>query len=421
MKELRKRLLRLLKSPYTWVVLTRGLVFLLVPYAMRGDAGDYFYLAENLANGNGFSRCPWEPHPPTAERPPLFPFLNSALFLSGLPFPFSAFVLNLGLDLISVRLAIALGSVLQFRTAWALPWIVVICPFLLTYSQYPSHENISVTLALAAAYLLFTSRYAWSGLLFGVLTLARSYFLLFPLALLLVRPSPRMPRKAIAILVGTSFIVPTLWGIRNHFTLGTFAFSQTSGAGTQIHIGLTRLRFDWWDRSDVKWINSHPVLVRTQFAQCKPDSELAAVNGEINQMTRDFIRENPGQTLKHVAAKTWVLFNGWGQLFPYLRMPKPVMRIIEVLMLVFWFLIIRALIHGPRLTGDPPRDRRGQNLQAFGRLAVLSTLYVFGVTLPFAVDARYLLVPVILIVMAALESAGSPGALLRPERGRSRE
>jgi hypothetical protein len=74
------------------------------------------------------------------------------------------------------------------------------------------------------------------------------------------------------------------------------------------------------------------------------------------------------------------------------------------------------------------RKRKGKGDGTALWYAGSGIVYVLGVTLPFSVDARYLLGPFLLMLLVALEAAGSPGALIlaglpwpsRPSRRGSR-
>lgn len=400
----RNMMVQALRSPYVWAVLVRGIFFALSSRVPTGDAYDFNAMAYNVANGIGLSRCTEEPYPLTAVRPPLYPLLLGWLYRLGLPFSFGPAALNLSFDLGSIWLLKRWASGMRFKSAAALPWIIVFCPFLITYFTLPLTENVSVFLLLAATLLLFQGRPWSSGLVFGALSLCRSYFLLFPFLLVLL-PSvarvARLGRKTMLATAAASLLLPAAWVARNYFSLGIPTFSQTGTSAYQAYSGLCIYRFDWYDHPTVDEFRRVPGVNDIIGSQCKTESELAEINRRIAGELKKCILERPLEVVRNKAVNHALMFLHWGQILPYKRVEQPWSGLIDASVLYFWSCI------GCLLWAARKKRSKSPSWGPAWSYALSALAYTVLITLPFAVDPRYLLGPLILVTAACFERAGS--------------
>jgi hypothetical protein len=414
---------QLFRSPYFWLVVVRLAVFLAVsPIRFKGDAADYEVIAANLSLGNGFSRCPMEPFPPTAQRPPLFSFLLSGLYALGADHLWASFVLNLGFDAVSLALGRRWAQEAGFNPAYSriFTWILVFCPILIAYCPYPTTENLSILLFLGALLLTFRIgrkgtragrtgelvSVAGAGLFWGLLSLCRSYFLLFPAVLVGFRLAPRMKRQTLAVLAALSLAAPSVWVARNYAVFGKLAFSQGAAVGWQSYQGLCYTNFDWWDQQDVDSVYAHPLLSQMVQASCATDERMGELDREVrDEVLRECVAERPFDAAFNTAVKGVMLFINWGQLLPYTRVPVAIRWPVNAFMLYLWWCIA--------VTGLRRRRAKSAIDPAAPRLALIGIAYVVAVTLPFAVDARYLLAPALVALLVSLEAAGGFRGLMR--------
>jgi hypothetical protein len=387
----------LIKSAYFWAVAVRVLLIVFYPFALQGDAVDYVQMATNIADGHGISRCPDAPFPPTNQRPPAYPLVLSLLYALGLKHHVWAGLLNLVFDLFSMRLAGLWGKDLKFKSAKYIPWVVGFCPLLVTFSMYPLTESLSMMLFLAATVLAFRQRMVASGLIWGVLSLTRSYFLLFPAFLFVLRPSDVWKRKSLAVLVLAGFVVPLAWMARNYAVDGRIALTQGGLAGFQSYAGLCIKGFDWWQDDRVREFLKPEPIKEVLVSHCMRDEEVAAIDRRIWPLIADCVTEHPVETVRNFLVKTVNLFINWGQFLPYSRIPFPVIWFINGLMFMVWGFMTGTLL----FSRPKPEPRSWRIALSYGLIVML---YVVGVTIPFAVDARYLLAGVIVIVLVCLEA-----------------
>ena len=423
---LRSLLSDVLRSPYFWALALRVAVFAaLSPIELKGDAADFHLIAANLAAGHGFSRCTVSPFPPTAQRPPLFALFLAGLYFLGAGSLWAPFVLNLVFDLLSIRLARAWAEENGFGSGGALrfSWIVALCPLLIAYAPYPTTENLSISLFLAATLLTFrlgrageTGRSGWGwaaagGMCWGWLALCRSYYLLFPAILFVIPSSPKWRRGQLAVLLAFSFAAPLLWVARNDATFGKPVFSQGSTVGWQSYQGLCFANFDWWNPNDVARIYQHPVLSRMLASQCSSDDDLARLDLLVrNEVIQECVLDRPLEAAANTAIKGGMLFINWGQLLPYTRIPEEIRWTINTLMALYWWCVAAVFIRKRR---EREEGKANGSYRAASRYALTGILYVVAVTLPFAVDSRYLLGPFLITLAAALQAAGGAKELLR--------
>jgi hypothetical protein len=419
------------RSPIFWAAALRLAAFVFYyPIDFRGDAADFDALAANLAAGHGLSRCAAAPFPPTAQRPPLFPVLLSVFYFFGASRLWAAFALNTVLDLLSLRLArlwsaeAGLGDVGARRLAW----FVALCPLLVFYAPYPTTENLSFFLFLGASWLTFKGRASdrpgrWGfagGIAWGCLALCRSYFLLFPALLALIRPSRQWSRKGLALMFACSLIVPSIWVARNHAVFGKPVFSQGAAVGWQAYQGLCVSNFDWWDSRDVARITDHPVLSRMLGSACLSDDRMAELDHQVRQeVWRDCVAGDPAQAALNVAVKGAMLFINWGQFMPYTEIPSALRDWVNAFMALYWIYaawILARAARGSRSRGGGLGPPATPQVAASARYAILGLLYVAAVTLPFAVDARYLLGPFAVAFAVVMAISGPSAASRRGSR-----
>ena len=385
----------------------------LVPIRVEGDAVDYIQMAKNLAAGHGFSRCFGEPYVATAQRPPLYPLALALVYMIGLGYEFGAVILNSICDLISMRLSQIWGEELKLSWARNIPWVVALCPLLITYGMYPTTENLSITLFFLALVLTYRTKPLLSGLSWGLLSLCRSYFLLFPIMLGVFGPTRKGPRSwkraQLAIMVAASFVAPSVWMVRNHLELNKIAFTQTSMVGWQTYQGMCFANFDWWNPSHVNLLVNDPVMQKIMNSHCSTENEIAGFDNDAKAEVYRCVLDHPLGTIRNILTKGVHLFINWGLFMPYNRVPFLVQQLVNAFMLFYWFCVIRILL--------TYRQKKG-GLQDAVHFSLMNIAYIALVTLPFAVDARYLLGPFLTLLIAVIEMVKTPGDFLRAGLGK---
>lgn len=395
-----------------WAIAVRLLFSALVPRQLQGDAVDYEQLAVNLAAGRGFTRCFFEPFNPTAQRPPLYPMVLAIWYMVGWSHAFGAMLLNLILDLVSMKLVTLWSRDLKLTWGKYAPWVIAFCPLLITYGMYPTTENLSITLFLLATLLLFRRKAVLSGLMWGLLALCRSYYLLFPLVLLVgfrkFKIAKDLGWKGFAILAVMSFVGPSIWMVRNYQVIGKVAFTQTSMVGWQAYQGLCVANFDWWRPEHLAHMYSVPVFYKMITGHCTKEEQIASLDQEAKQLVYQCIADRPFDTLRNVLTKGMNLFVNWGLFMPYNRVPFMVQHVVNAFMYVYWFCVFMILWkHRKKIMGQ--NGGAGEVL----RYSLLNIAYIVAVTIPFAVDARYLLGPFLTTMFGVFEYVRTPGNFLR--------
>jgi hypothetical protein len=383
-------------NPYLWAIALRvGLLALMRPHP-RGDAADFQAIAHNIAAGHGFSRCWLPPFPATSQRPPLYPLILSILYRFNVTDVYGPAALNLAFDLLSMKVSEKFAKAVSLPWPRVFPWILAICPMLITMGSYPLTESLSVFLFFLATYYFFAGTPRRSGLIFGFLALCRSYYLLFPALLAATRPIKQHSRKTLIIAAIFGLAAPSIWVARNQVTLGHPLFSQTGTAGAQSYVGLCRRNFDWWDPSDAQDVLGSSPFREIFASQCMKDDELLSLNAEAWKQTGLCVHNHPGEVTINTLVKTWNLFIEWGQIFPYDYVPKSQRYLIDLLMVLLWARMIWLWAGLHRRNPDP------------FHYAFLNILYVVIITLPFGIDARYLLAPALLAFGLILGSLAHP-------------
>lgn len=356
---------------------------------------------------------------------PSFSLLLAGFYVLGASGYWGSFALNLLCDLISVRLARLWAGEAGMLGAGsrASSWVIAFCPFLLAYGPYPTTENLSIMLFLAASFLTFRlgKRVAkkgkeskWPALLggvfWGLLALCRSYFLLFPSMLFVLPSSPRWRRRSVALLMLFGLIAPSVWVARNYVAFGKPAFSQNATVGWQSYQGICIANFDWWNQEDVQKFLTHPILSRMMSSYCSTDEDIASLDRLVrDEVIEQCVLEHPAQAAFNVADKGLMLFINWGQVLPYTRIPAKIRLPVNWLMVFYWWCVLAVWV---RKYFEDKRRRTKVDPVAF-RYGLEGIVYVVAVTLPFSVDARYLLGPFLIMLMATLEAAGGPLGAIR--------
>jgi hypothetical protein len=386
-------------NPYLWALALRiGLLLWMKPHP-QGDAGDFELLARNLAAGHGFSRCWTSPFPPTAQRPPLYPLLLSLFYWVGASEIYFPAILNMAIDLVTMKVSKKFAQTLGLPHAGAFPWIIALCPLLITMGNYPLTENISVLLFFLSTLYLFQGGLRKSGFFFGLLSLCRSYYLIFPWLLAIFRPLKKLSAKGVAFLIAFSLLAPACWVARNLVVFPRPVFSQTGTAAFQSYQGLCFRDFDWWRSDDVRAMQQAGPFGQIMMAQCLSDDQILALNSQGWDLVKECVKSNPGGTVVNVLVKGWELFVAWGQIFPYDFVPFSERYVINGLVFLLWVRMIWIWFAN--------REKMKTFAPVF-RYVFLNFGYVILVTLPFAIDARYLLAPGLLAFGMTLQCLDDP-------------
>lgn len=257
------------------------------------DEREYLALAEGLADGRGFSY----PEPPSGTAPqfgrapayPAFLALIGARSTGTAAAPTRVKVAQAVVGTLTVCLiAFAAMRAAGAAAGVAAAWIAALYPPLVWISSYVFSESLYSALALATALTLQSAvdyeargssdrwrsgvaRALAAGLLCGVSILVRPAMLLFlPLAAawLLLR---RIPRHAVALVVGAVLIVAP-WTVRNYRTHGRFVLVASEGGVTF-------------------WTGNHPLA--------SGEGDLAA-NPDLKRAELEFRRAHPGLTAEQL-------------------------------------------------------------------------------------------------------------------------
>ena len=205
--------------------------FAIPDYVPISDAGHYYDIARNVAEGRGFSHTFPQLYPhPTAFRPPLYPLALGGLYwLFGVSIGLAQGV-NLALSLCSVVLVMLLARQLGLprvgQTAAGLA--MALFPPLIYNDVVILTEPLSIVLLLATALLLAREHLAWGGAAAGLLVLSRtSGQLLLPVFVVWAlwqfgwRRSLRFAAAAVVV------IAP--WSVRNQVQVGTWSLATSNG------------------------------------------------------------------------------------------------------------------------------------------------------------------------------------------------
>ena len=219
--------------------------------ALQQQAGTLFYgnepshIAAHLAKGEGFSSpYPWTPVSPTAQQPPLYPFLIAVIFkVFG--------VLSLKSLQVIVWLNAVAGTAASLLIYWVgrryvsanvgllAAWIWALSPAIAATDVFMSNYAIATLLVLLWLLVvpeLPASRKAWM-----LLGLAAGLAMLLNSMLVILYPASygwliRKKRCAVLALI-TTVLVMALWMGRNYFALGHAYPMLRDNFGLELYIG----------------------------------------------------------------------------------------------------------------------------------------------------------------------------------------
>lgn len=306
--------------------------------ALQQQAGTLFYgnepshIAAHLAKGEGFSSpYPWTPVSPTAQQPPLYPFLLAIIF--------KAFgVLSLRSLQVIVWLNAVAGTAASLLIYWVgrryvsahvgllAAWIWALSPAMAATDVFMSNYAIATLLVLL--WLLVVPELPASGKAWVLLGLAAGLAMLLNSMLVILYPASYgwlMRKKRCAVLaLTTTFVVTALWMARNYFALGHVYPLLRDNFGLELYIG-----------NHAEIIDSQPVcawsLCGGTYSYVNVYDGLVEL-GEarfFQKRTRDaiaYIRARPGRFLQR-SAKRFAAF--WLLPYPWFYLPVTILAWIE--------------------------------------------------------------------------------------------
>jgi 4-amino-4-deoxy-L-arabinose transferase-like glycosyltransferase len=208
-----------------------------------GDEIDYHYIAEHLADGEGFRL---ENGQLTARRPPLYPVtLSLAYRIYGASTPVGRILqVLLGVALVPLVFFIA-RRFFAVGAAWIASCLVALNPFLIFSGAYLLTENLYILLLLAGVWIASEAvwgsapwRFAvFAGIVFGLADLCRptaSLVAVWVALAIVVFGGGRIRRRfaRAAVLLAAVFVALVPWAVRNHAVFGRWIFSTTHGGIT---------------------------------------------------------------------------------------------------------------------------------------------------------------------------------------------
>ena len=364
-------------------------------FRVAGDALEYLRMARNLVLGHGFTRCSGDPFFPTAQRPPVYPYFLASLEFFGFDGPLWGGFFNVFFDLGSMFFLKKLGMKLGLQSARVLPWVVALFPPIIFLGLYPLAENLSLFLFLVGAVWFFERAFVLAGLVFGLLALCKSYWLLFgPVVGIVYFLKKEIGFKQLSKLGFSWLLFPFLWVLRNYFVLGIFTFSQSAAATLQTYIGLCIRDFDWWNEEKVRTFTSIPELAAMEFNKCQPDSEILEAGKKVKLMVSQCVTDDPWGVVQNWWIKELKGFLDWGRFYIYSPMPQWFLDFVYFGMIPIWILILYYIF----------RERKKPSMAALRTFWIITFGYLFLVTFPFAVDSRYFLPFMLLSFVLAFEA-----------------
>jgi Dolichyl-phosphate-mannose-protein mannosyltransferase len=306
--------------------------------ALRQQAGTLFYgnepghIAAHLAKGEGFaSPYPWTPVAPTAQQPPLYPFLLAIIFkVFG--------VLSLRSLQVIVWLNAVAGAAASLLIYWVgrryvsahvgflAAWIWALSPAIAATDVFISNYAIATLLVLL--WLLVVPELPASSKAWVLLGLAAGLAMLLNSMLVILYPASygwliRKKRCAVVALT-TTFLVMALWMVRNYFALGHVYPLLRDNFGLELYIG---------NHAEIN--DSQPVcawrLCAGTYSYVNVYDGLVEM-GEVRffqKRTRDaiaYIRARPGRFLQR-SAKRFAAF--WLAPYPWFYLPVTLLAWLE--------------------------------------------------------------------------------------------
>ncbi len=218
---------------------------------LQQQSGTLFYgnepshIAAHLAKGEGFSSpYPWTPVSPTAQQPPLYPFLVAVIFkIFG--------VLSLRSLQVIVWLNAVAGAAASLLIYWVgrryvsvgvgflAAWIWALSPAIAAADVFMSNYAIATLLVLL--WLLVVPELPASSKAWVLLGLAAGLAVLLNSALVILYPASygwliRKKRCAVLALT-TTVLVMALWMVRSYFALGHVYPLLRDNFGLELYIG----------------------------------------------------------------------------------------------------------------------------------------------------------------------------------------
>jgi hypothetical protein len=199
------------------------------------------HIAAHLANGEGFSSpYDWSPLAPTAQQPPLYPFLLSLVFrLAGVYSHRSLLIIfsfNILLGSFVCFLIYRVGERYLSRSAAVIAsWLWALVPAVAAADLYLSNYVIAAAFILGVLLMLpwFEQRPAWFGIYLGIGGLLNPMLLLTWLA-----SWQWMPRKSSALTAMlVAFGVMSPWMVRNYFVMGHVYLALRDSFGQALYVG----------------------------------------------------------------------------------------------------------------------------------------------------------------------------------------
>lgn len=263
---------------------------------LRSDAGQYHEIATNLAHGDGFAhQFPQLELHPTAFRPPVLPAVLSAVYrVTGAhPGVARGFAVVLGVILVVVVHRVVRRH-LPAPAAVATAALVAVYPPLIANDTVPLTETLSLVVLVVLADRIVERRWAWAGVLCGLLVLTRpsAQGLVVVVALWLWRTIGW--RRALGAAIVTACVVAP-WVARNRVEVGTPAIVTSNG------FNLAAL-YSPQAQATGAFVDPvhHPGFADLRFAQF----DEAVWNDELGQLAVSNLRRHPWLVAKVVGRNT---------------------------------------------------------------------------------------------------------------------
>jgi hypothetical protein len=380
-----------------------------------GDAATYQMYAHHIKSEHYFGHR----EAPDNLRPPVLPALLAATSYLG---DLNQFEFKTGWI---VSLSFSLGSLVLFfwvafriataQSALIASLLFAVSTLLVAHEREPLSEPLSNFWVLLGLWFWVYARksewlyFAGAGFVFGLLTLTRSMFSLFPFliaaAWLLgwIRDDPRPFRlRGVTVLLGSYLLTLLPWGMRNYMTLGILTPTESGNPSAILWAVAVLPEWDWRIPAHVTALQNSPygdVIV----AWATPESYQQAWA----QMRADlwaFVAAHPVQYVWNVVIKTlrlWV--TGWWSPFPYFGVPDSARWIwISTFVLPIYAAVVffaKALL-------------RNRATRPWIALFVLLAAYTTAITLPFTLDSRYSLTSHVLALLCLAPALDVFGKIL---------
>jgi hypothetical protein len=219
--------------------------------ALQQQSGTLFYgnepshIGAHLAQGEGFSSpYAWTPVSPTAQQPPLYPFLLAIIFKIFGVFSLRSLEVIVWLNAVGGAAASLLiywvgRRYVSVQVGFLAAWIWALSPAMAATDVFISNYAIATVLVLL--WLLVVPELPESGKAWVLLGLASGLAVLLNSALVILYPASygwliRKKRCAVLALT-TTVMVMALWMARNYFALGHVYPLLRDNIGLELYIG----------------------------------------------------------------------------------------------------------------------------------------------------------------------------------------